>query len=366
MVVDVTVSLAALLLGLARDARRIPALAPASSAAEPFDYLLHPSPSVIVGAHVLGAILLLGRRRWPLAVTVVLCAVSVVVPVISTALAGYAVARYGGSVRQAVLANALVVVSTLTGADLWQLVGETDWRRGDPYSTVLVACALASLGLYLRTRSDLLVAMAERLEHAEDEAEIRAEAAGMRQRAQLAVRLHDEVSRDLTTMTMAATALGVTTGDDETRSEAERMQGLGRRALATLHQMIQALTRETGDRIDTCETGEAIGQAPDRAAARRMPVDAAARAVLDEALHNADKHAPGCDLHATLHRDADVASVEVASSGGAAAGAAGSGRGLASLRERCETLGGTLTAGPESEGRWRVAARLPRAGQEAS
>jgi signal transduction histidine kinase len=43
----------------------------------------------------------------------------------------------------------------------------------------------------------------------------------------------------------------------------------------------------------------------------------------------------------------------------AAAGANGSGHGLIGMRERLSLLGGTLAAGPRSEGGFTVAARLP-------
>lgn len=38
---------------------------------------------------------------------------------------------------------------------------------------------------------------------------------------------------------------------------------------------------------------------------------------------------------------------------------AGSGRGLAGMRERVEIFGGTLEAGPESDGGWRLRATFP-------
>ena len=77
--------------------------------------------------------------------------------------------------------------------------------------------------------------------------------------------------------------------------------------------------------------------------------------VLQEALTNVVRHAPGGA--ATVRVEVrDSARVVVESTG--APGPRGSGRGVLGMRERVETLGGQLTAGP-CDGGWRVEAVLP-------
>jgi signal transduction histidine kinase len=91
--------------------------------------------------------------------------------------------------------------------------------------------------------------------------------------------------------------------------------------------------------------------------------------VVQEALTNVRKHAPGADVsvrvHAGADRDDEVVLVvddrpTVAQPAGQAGGlaAAGGGYGVQGMRERAELLGGTLSAG-RTDGGWRVELRLP-------
>jgi signal transduction histidine kinase len=79
--------------------------------------------------------------------------------------------------------------------------------------------------------------------------------------------------------------------------------------------------------------------------------------ILQEALTNAVKHAPGSPVRACLTVGADAVRLAVDSAGKPGAGA---GHGLLSMRERAELLGGQCTAGPGGQG-WLVAATLPLA-----
>lgn len=128
-VVDVLLCLLAVDAGLLRDAGR---LGWVPMAVEPAGYLHSPGPTVIVALHVVGALVLLAHRRARYVVAVVLAALSVVVPLFSALFATYAVARCGG-------------------------------------------------------RLTTVVALAERAERAERESDARAEAALLRERAELAV-----------------------------------------------------------------------------------------------------------------------------------------------------------------------------------
>ena len=77
--------------------------------------------------------------------------------------------------------------------------------------------------------------------------------------------------------------------------------------------------------------------------------------IVQEALTNAAKHAPGATVTVmAVARDGSV-DLSVDSTGSAGHGA---GMGLASMRERAEAVGGTCTAGPGGGG-WLVRASLP-------
>jgi signal transduction histidine kinase len=108
-------------------------------------------------------------------------------------------------------------------------------------------------------------------------------------------------------------------------------------------------------------------------------VGLAAYRIVQEALANAARHAAGGAVRVVVHASTDALVVQVdndpgAATGGPAASVAAVGRsdeagrtagrpghGLIGMRERTGLLGGSLSAGPEPGGGYRVAARLPLA-----
>jgi signal transduction histidine kinase len=91
-------------------------------------------------------------------------------------------------------------------------------------------------------------------------------------------------------------------------------------------------------------------------------VDLSAYRIVQEALTNVVKHAPGSRAEVTVGRSAATLVVEVTNERVGSAGEAGSGRGLLHMRERARAVGGVLEAGPSSAQRWRVRAELPVVG----
>ncbi|MGE6735471.1 sensor histidine kinase, partial [Streptomyces sp. NPDC059900] len=89
--------------------------------------------------------------------------------------------------------------------------------------------------------------------------------------------------------------------------------------------------------------------------------DLAAYRVVQEALTNTIKHAPGAEASVTVGRGDDCLEIEVVDTGGVrdAPRAEGNGRGLIGLRERLAVYGGELTAGPTLTGGYRISARIP-------
>jgi signal transduction histidine kinase len=87
--------------------------------------------------------------------------------------------------------------------------------------------------------------------------------------------------------------------------------------------------------------------------------------IVQEALTNALKHAPGADVEV----EAGEREIVVRDHGGVAPSTlaeTGSGLGLTGLRERVEAAGGTLVAGPARDGGWEVRATYPRGGTRRS
>ncbi|WP_224391023.1 sensor histidine kinase [Pseudonocardia sp. ICBG1293] len=93
-------------------------------------------------------------------------------------------------------------------------------------------------------------------------------------------------------------------------------------------------------------------------------VELTAYRIVQEALLNACKHAPNCAATLTITHDGSSLLVELRNdlplgTGPASVAETGGGRGLVTMRERAEAVGGRLTGGPDGDG-WLVRAALPR------
>lgn len=124
-------------------------------------------------------------------------------------------------------------------------------------------------------------------------------------------------------------------------------------------------TRRSGAAISLGVSG--IGSDAERHGAAAIPpaVGLTAYRVVQEALSNAVRHAPGSDIAVGVHARDDRLDVEVrngpADPSGRREAAPGAGLGLSGVRERTQALGGTVAAGPVDGGGFRVRASLPLA-----
>ncbi|WP_165985222.1 sensor histidine kinase [Streptomyces sp. YIM 98790] len=234
-----------------------------------------------------------------------------------------------------------------------------------------------SLGLWAGTRRRLVATLRERAEHLEREQRLLAERATAAERTRIAREMHDVVAHRVSLMVLQAGGLELSTGDPAAAACAERIRLTGREALGELRGVLGALH-------DAADTGAPTAPPPVLAdldhliqewrtagmtvhyAATGTPrplaaaVERAAYRVAQEALTNADKHAPGHPLRLTLHhgpRQLTVTAVNPAPPAGT--GARTGGYGLTGLRERITLLGGAFTAGPHPPGMWRLHAALP-------
>ncbi len=93
-------------------------------------------------------------------------------------------------------------------------------------------------------------------------------------------------------------------------------------------------------------------------------LDLSAYRIVQEALSNASRYAPGSEVSVEVRYDEDALRLAVRDSGPhGTPEAGGGGHGLVGMRERVAMLGGTLSAGPadpaERDGGWSVLAALP-------
>ncbi|MEU7428375.1 ATP-binding protein [Streptomyces sp. NPDC040750] len=115
---------------------------------------------------------------------------------------------------------------------------------------------------------------------------------------------------------------------------------------------LAAATAGAGVRVDMCWSGEQ----------RPLPadIDLFAYRIVQEALTNVVRHAGTGRCRVAIDYGDEELSVEVIDDGrGANGNGSAHGFGLIGMRERVGLLGGHLSAGPRSEGGFRVAARLP-------
>ncbi|WP_424888373.1 sensor histidine kinase [Streptomyces sp. XH2] len=234
-------------------------------------------------------------------------------------------------------------------------------------------------GRYRRQARELVAAGWSRAAQLEREQEIVADRARLRERARIAQDMHDSLGHELSLIALRAGALQVAPGLDAAH----------RAAAADLREAAAAATDRLRDIIGVLRDAAPPGPAPlappddslpalvDRAAASGLRVRAAlprepalpplveraAYRVVQEALTNAAKHAPGAAVTVTVDtgpRETLVTVVSGPAPEGGAPSAGGSGTGLPGLRERVALAGGELTAGTSADdGGFTVSARLP-------
>jgi signal transduction histidine kinase len=270
----------------------------------------------------------------------------------------------------AVVADLVVVIPFWAGAMLL-LTGQ--WIYTDPdrgWANWIAGTTFGTVGCWLgRRQRDL----ADRLRSAQAEL---ADAARAEERNRIAREVHDVVAHSLTVslLHVSGARLALADGDateaGEALAEAER---LGRAALGEVRQAVGLLHHEGGG---TAAPQPGIAQLPglvENVRGAGVPVDFTISGSLDglpattglaiyrimqEALTNSLRHAPGAATTALLRVRGIEVELTVDSAGVAADAPRGTGVGLHSMRQRAEALGGTCTAGPTGGG-WRVHATFP-------
>jgi signal transduction histidine kinase len=167
----------------------------------------------------------------------------------------------------------------------------------------------------------------------------------------------------------------MTAPDEHTEQVAELIRRTSTTALTELREILQVLRDEQpGEPGHVAPALSAVPVLVDDARATGLEVKlelpepvpevapAAGRAayrVVQEALTNAAKHAPGQPVSVVITVDSDVLAVETTNRRGAGeAGVPGSGYGLMGMRERVSLAGGTLEAGWVGN-QFRIRAVLP-------
>ncbi|MDL4816279.1 sensor histidine kinase [Actinomadura opuntiae] len=246
------------------------------------------------------------------------------------------------------------------------VVDPPDGTGGVSAVAVLSAAALAAavvVGRSLRTLDARAATTAERVRREE--------------RLELARELHDIVAHHITGMVIQAQAAQIVARRDPADA-AEPLAGIeaaGTEALAAMRRVV-GLLRDTGDAPPVSPGPERLDELVKRFGTRGPKarlhaaggedwppeVTSTVYRIVREALTNVRRHAPQAgSVTVTVAEEAGEVTVQVDDDAppGPARPHHRAGYGLVGMRERVETLGGALTAGPRPGGGWTVRAVLP-------
>ncbi len=282
----------------------------------------------------------------------------------------------------AAVAVLMTVAGTVAAADgglePWPALGVAALQATSTLGLVLLVTSwVAALRESGRAREDERRALVR--EH-----EALVQAALDRERTAMARELHDIAAHHLSGIAIAASALErqVATDPDGAREAARQVRRQSTSVLRDLRSLVGLLRDRDGGRgarpetlggiadlvADVVATGREVTWTVrgDASAADREVgplAQLAAYRVVQEALANAGRHAPGAACTVTLDAR-DPAEVTLVVRNGPAVGepdpVAGGGFGLVGMRERAELTGGRVDAGPTGDGGWEVRLVLPR------
>lgn len=331
----------------------------------------------MLALNLLVVVILLARHKMPYVVLVTVVALVLASvplglfnsgPVVAAAIATYSAVTKSSRRVGAVLT---VLVATIVVAAALAL-GETAPQH------LLVILLGGSIGDAIRTQRVHVAAITERAERAERTREALARQRVAEDRLAIARDLHDVVAHQIAVINLhagaAATALRARPEDAES-------------SLAIIRSASRTVLTEIGDLLTTLRNPDTYGVGPAGLAQldevvrtfashglevtvrtegdpRPLPaaVDVTALRVIQEGLTNAHKHGSGSRAHVLLEYTPRSVTVTVANPIAPArthASTLGTGNGLAGVRERVESVRGTLDYGPDGVGGWLLVADLP-------
>jgi signal transduction histidine kinase len=244
-------------------------------------------------------------------------------------------------------------------------------------SAASFATAVA-VGLYVGARRRVMDGLREHAERLDRERELLAERAVAQERIRIAQELHDIVAHNVSLMVVEAQALGATVHDDRVSQSTDAIADLGRQAMTEMHTTLRLL-RGDGDTPElTPQPGlaqldrlleqlrragleiELTIEGQPRPLSRS--VDLSAFRIVQEALTNVVKHAPGASTEVTLGYKSEGLELTIVDTGDEAPMTLrrepSDGHGVIGMRERATLFGGTLTT-KALPGGFRVTATLP-------
>ena len=244
--------------------------------------------------------------------------------------------------------------------------------RGNSWGAAVLLVAIAALGDIASRRRRTRQLLAEQEEVNELE---RARRAVLEERTRIAREMHDVVAHHMSMIAVRAETAPYRMSElpEAAREEMATIATAAREALADMRRLLGVLRDEHGDALTAPQPG--LGQLAELVASARaagvavglttsgidrVPATAglAAYRIVQEALANAARHAPGRPVSVEVRGLADRLEVVVRNPLARPVPPQLGGHGLVGMRERAALLGGTLTARPE-ESDFVVTATLP-------
>ncbi|WP_017603679.1 sensor histidine kinase [Nocardiopsis alkaliphila] len=317
------------------------------------------------------------RRRWPFGIAVTLVVLSAFFPLVGGAMLA---ALFSLCVHRPPKVG-LCVLGLSFLASLVNVV-----LHPEPHAPFLVMFllsavfqgAVAGWGISVQHRRQLFASLRERAVHAEAEARLRAEQAQHQVRESIAREIHDVLGHRLSLLSVHAGALEYRpeAPAEEVARSAKVIRESAHQALQDLREVIGVLRAPVGElpQPTLADLAELVAEARDAGVGVECaeeylgPVpERTGRTVyriVQEALTNTRKHAPGADTSIRLSGGAgEGLTVEVVNGPTGddprTAPSKGEGRGLVGLAERVSLASGRLEYGPTDDGGWRLTAWLP-------
>ncbi|MFJ2626413.1 sensor histidine kinase [Streptomyces sp. NPDC087532] len=283
-----------------------------------------------------------------------------------------------GRVRLAVAAGAV------GGVLPWVCAAPLSGGVTPSYGAGLLFLLALTAGLWWHSRRRLIDSLSEQVE-------LRAEQARSAERARIAAEMHDVLAHRLSLLALHTGVLALR-ADSMPPQVGERialLRATSTQALADLRDVLGALrAKEDGSHRDGEDSGRRTVAAPAirnlselldevRAIGQEVMAEVtgdpgttpathllAVHRLVQEGLTNARKHAPATAVRLRVHYGAPATEVELVNSPTTGPvrrsdEVAGPGYGLIGLGERVAGLHGRFDHGPEPDGGWRLAARLP-------
>jgi signal transduction histidine kinase len=241
-----------------------------------------------------------------------------------------------------------------------------------------------ALGLLIRERRERIAAAEQRAEAAEHSKQAEADRQVTAERIRIARELHDVLAHHIAVVNAQAGVAQYLLRTDPQAADTA-LAGIAANSRAALDELraTLGLLHAEGDTAPSdprapAPTIEHLGRLLDSFsdAGLRLtvaahgepgslsgPADLAFYRIVQEALTNATKHAPGSDVSLSINWSAASVHLTISNTEPAAAPQGlmneGTGHGLIGMRERAAAAGGTVSAGPTGAGSYRVTATLP-------